>query len=244
MAQFKQLVLIEAKLALRDPATWLITVLLPTGILVVLGLIPALRAPAATFGGQRFIDLFVPSLLVITLATLGVNSLPLRLTSYREQGILRHLATTPVNPLALLVAHLVVTAAMALVAVVLLVAVGRVAFAVPLPRHPAGFLAALVLGMAALFALGLLIAAVAPSARVGTALAMPVFFLAMFLGGVYVPRIFLPPFLQQLGAYTPPGAQALLDAWRGVAPQPLQLAALATITLLAGGLAARWFRWE
>lgn len=244
MYQIRKLIAVEAKLALRDPATWLITVLLPTLILTVIGLIPGLSAPAEIFGGQRFIDLLAPSLVVITLATLGVNNLPIRLATYREQGVLRRLSTTPVNPLALLVAHLVVTVTMAVAAVVLLIVVGNLAFAIPLPQRPAGFLAAFLLGMASLFALGLLIAAVAPSARVGTALALPLFFLVMFLGGVYVPRVFLPPFLQQIGVYTPPGVQALLDAWMGVAPQPLPLLVLATVATLAGALAARWFRWE
>lgn len=244
MTALRKLIGVEAKFFLRTPAAWLSTVLLPTLILVILGLIPGLRRPEAAFGGQRFIDVFAPSLVVITLATLGVNMLPQQLATYREKGVLRRLSTTPVNPVALLIAQLIINITMASAAVLLLVTGGTLAFGVPLPRHPLGFVAAFVLGMASLFALGLLVAAVAPTPRISAALALPVFFAIMFLGGVYIPRFLLPHFLQQIGAYTPPGVQALLDAWTGTAPQPVQLAILAVIAVVAGVAAARLFRWE
>jgi hypothetical protein len=144
----------------------------------------------------------------------------------------------------LLAVQLLVNVAVAVAAVILLIVVGRLGFQVPLPQHGPGFATAFLLRMAALFALGLLAAAVAPSARAATALSLPIFFLTMFLGGVYLPRVFLPKFLVRAGDYTPPGVQALLDAWRGSAPQPLQLATMAAIAMLAGLAAARLFRWE
>jgi hypothetical protein len=45
------------------------------------------------FDGQRFLDLFVPSLIVISVATLSINALPIRLYARRspaDRGI--HLA--------------------------------------------------------------------------------------------------------------------------------------------------------
>jgi ABC-2 type transport system permease protein len=244
MNALTKLIVLEAKLFLRDPVAWLSTLVLPTGILLVLGTIPGLRTPNEAFGGQRFIDLFAPSLVVITLAMLGVNILPIRLATYREKGVLRRLGATPINPAALLLAQLIVHLVVAVCAVALLLLVGRLGFAIALPQHMLGFVAAFLLGTAALFALGLLIAALAATARTGTALATPLFLLTMLLGGVYVPRFFLPPFVQQLGAYTPPGVQGLQDAWLGVAPQPLQLLGMAIIAVAAGAAAARLFRWE
>ena len=66
---------------------------------------------------------------------------------------------------------------------------------------------------------------------------VPLFALVMFLGGVYLPRKMLPEFLIRIGDYTPPGIQALLDAWSGTSPQPAQLAVMALITILAGTVA-------
>jgi ABC-2 type transport system permease protein len=79
----------------------------------------------------------------------------------------------------------------------------------------------------------------------------------MFAGGVYLPRFLIPEFLIRLGDYTPPGVQALLETWSsdaavtatigaGAAGPPLllQLGIMALVGLVAGGAAARLFRWE
>ena len=47
-----------------------------------------------------------------------------------------------------------------------------------------------------------------------------------------------------LAGVAPPCVQALLDAWMGTAPQPLHLATMAAITVVAGVAAAKLFRWE
>ena len=81
-----------------SPARWIVGLLLPAIVLLVIGVIFAPHAPDPALGGQRFIDLFAPSMVVISLATLGINTLPARLVKYRELGVLRRLSTTPVEP--------------------------------------------------------------------------------------------------------------------------------------------------
>jgi ABC-2 type transport system permease protein len=183
-------------------------------------------------------------MVVMTLAILGVNLLPARLVKYRDQGVLRRLSTTPASPRSLLVAQLVVNMGVALVSLIVLIVVGRLVLEIPLPKDLVGFTIAFLLGMSALFALGLLVAAVAPTAGIATALFVPLFALVMFLGGVYLPRMMLPELLIRIGDYTPPGIQALLDSWSGTPPEPAQLAVMGLITVLAGTVAARRFRWE
>ena len=244
MHAFGQILKIETKLYLRDIPTLVLTIGLPTLILVVLGLIPALRQPDPNFDGRSFVTYFTPSLLVLTLAMVGVNTLPTALATYRERGILRRLATTPASPAALLAAQLVLALGAILTSAVLLALVARLAFGSPLPQRPLGFAAALVLGTAALLALGLILAAVARTAKSAQALAVPLFMVIMFFGGVYLPRFLLPDFLAEIGAYTPPGVQALLDAWTGTAPQPLHLGIMAVIAVAASAGAAKLFRWE
>ncbi|GIJ21690.1 ABC transporter permease [Micromonospora lutea] len=244
MHAFGQILKTETKLYLRDIPSLLLILLLPTVILVVLGLVPTLRVPDPKFGGVSFITYFTPSLLVASLAMVAVNILPSVLATYRERGILRRLATTPINPAALLLAQLLLALAGIVASAVLLALVARLAFGSPLPQHPLGFAAALLLGTAALLALGLLVAAVARTNRSAQALTVPLFMLVMFFGGVYLPRFMLPDLVADLGAYTPPGVQALLDAWTGTAPHPLHLGIMATIALAAGAGAAKLFRWE
>ncbi len=244
MHAFGQILKIETRLYLRDLAAPLITIVLPLLLLTVFGMIPAMRESNPDFGDRTFIQYFAPSLLVITLAMAAVNILPTVLATYRERGVLRRLATTPASPAALLAAQLVISLGTILISAVLLIVVGRLAFDVPLPRHPLGFALALVLGTAALLALGLLVAAVAPTNKSAQAIAVPLFMLVMFFGGVYLPRFMLPDFLVRIGDYTPPGVQALLDAWTADAPRPLHLAIMAVIAVLAGSAAAKLFRWE
>ena len=243
MKEMRALIVSEAKLLLRDPISWLAAIALPSAILLIFGAVfPPQPDPA--LGGQRWLDIFVPSLLVITTATLGIQTLPIRLATYREKGVLRRLSTTPAHPARLLAAQLVIYAATAVIGLVVLLITGQVAFGIPLPGNPIGYIAAFVVGVAALFAIGLVIAAFAPTSRTATAIAIPTFFVVMFLGGVYLPRFLLPEVLVRIGDFTPPGVQGLQDAWLGAAPQLLPLVGMTGIALVAGFIAVRVFRWE
>jgi len=244
MNELRSLIVTEAKLVFREPITWLAAIALPTVILLIFGSIFGATKPDPDLGGLRFIDVFVPSLVVITVGTLGIQTLPIRLATYREKGVLRRLSTTPVHPLRLLVAQLAIYMITAVVALVVLVVVANVAYGVPLPGQPVYYVAAFLLGMGSLFAIGLLVAALAPSSRVATAVAIPMFFVVMFLGGVYMPRVYLPDVLVKIGDFTPPGVQGLQDAWLGTVPQVAPLLGMGLLTIVVGGLAVRLFRWE
>src|SRR5215470_13478672 len=243
MKEMRALIAIEAKLLFRDPISWLAAIALPSVVLLIFGSVFT-PEPDPALGGHRWIDLFVPSLLVITLGTLGVQTLPIRLATYREKGILRRLSTTPAHPARLLAAQLVVYVATAVIALILLVVVGHLVYDIPWPGDPLGFLVAFTLGLTALFSIGLLLAAIAPSNRAATAIAIPMFFVVMFLGGVYLPRTMLPEVLQRIGDVTPPGVQGLQDAWLGASPQVAPLIGLALVTVILGTIAVRTFRWE
>ncbi|MGH9060255.1 MAG: ABC transporter permease [Acidimicrobiales bacterium] len=244
MTTFGKLVTTEAKLFLRTPAWPILGVLLPTIVLLGVGFIPGLTHPSEATGGYRFIDLWVPSLVVIALALTGLQVIPATVATYREQGVLRRLATTPVRPAYLLLAQLVIHAVVALAGITLVLVVGHAVFDVPLPRHPLTYVVTLLLGLVSVFALGLVAASLARTSKGAGGLAMIAFFPIMFLGGVYLPRPLLPRVIQEIGAYTPPGTQPLQDAWVGNGVQPLQFAVLALFALGGTALAVRLFRWE
>lgn len=239
-----RLAAVELRLFLRDPGNVLFTLLLPTAVLAALGAVPALRTPDPLFGGGRFLDVFAPALLAMSIALLGLQTLPVGLTTYRERGVLRRFATTPMRPSALLGVQLAITLAAAAVATALMVAVAHLAFDVPLPRHPLGFLLAFVLGTSAMFAIGLVVAALAPRARTATGIGTVLFVLTQFFGGVYLPKFLLPDVMVRIGEFVPPATGALQAGWTGAGPAPLQLAAMAVIAAAAGTLAATVFRWD
>ncbi|WP_431728048.1 ABC transporter permease [Verrucosispora sp. TAA-831] len=253
MSALYKLTVAEAKLFLREPMAVVFGVLFPTAILLGLGLVPAMRAPSEEFGGVRFVELWAPSALVLGLGIVGLQHIPAVVATYRERGILRRMSTTPVHPGTVLAAQLIVALAAAVTAATLLVVSARLVLDVPLPRHPFRFAVAFLLGFGAVLAIGMLIAAVAPTSRAATGLATVVYMVTMFAGGVFLPRFLLPDFLRRLGDYTPPGAQSLLLGWSGDAvagagtaasPLLLQLGIMALFAVVAGAAAAKLFRWE
>ncbi|MBB5954281.1 ABC-2 type transport system permease protein [Saccharothrix tamanrassetensis] len=239
-----KIVMTEWKLFLREPSMVVFAIFFPTVLLLVLGAIPALRTPDPAFGGLRFIDAYVSTLVVIALAFLGLNKLPATVATYREKGVLRRLSTTPVHPGRLLVAQVVVNLIAGVLSIGLLMVVCTLVFGIDLPHNPFGFFAACLLGMLSLSALGLLVAAWAPTARSAGGWATVVFMLVMFFGGAYLPRFLMPDLLVRIGEHLPPGVGALQDAWLGTAPSPVHLAVLAVTSVVAGTVAARSFRWE
>jgi ABC-2 type transport system permease protein len=180
------------------------------------------------------------------MAILGLNGVPMVIGQYRERGILRRLGVTPVRPLTLLLADLMVWAAAAIVSVALVIAVARLAYHVPAPAAVGWFVLSALLGIAALFSLGLLVAAAAPSARSAAGLGWLLFFPNMFLAGVYFPTEDMSTVMRQIGNFTPLGAalHAVRDSWMGVAPRPEYLGIMAAYVVIAGALAARFFRWQ
>lgn len=244
MNTFAKITTTEARLFLRTPFMALAGVFLPAAILLAVGAIPGMTQPSDKTGGFRFIDAWVPSVIVISLAMLALQSIPGVVATYREQGVLRRLATTPVHPANLLGAQLLVHVVVALAGIGLTLGVAHAAYDVPLPKHPLMFLVTLLLGTVSMFALGLLAAATARTAKAAGGIALIAFLPTMFFGGVYLPRPLLPEVIRRIGDYLPPGTQPLQDTWVGAGVQPLQLAVLAAFAVIGTALAARLFRWE
>ena len=76
-------------------------------------------------------------------------------------------------------------------------------FAVPLPRQPVGFVVAAVLAAAAMLALGLLSASLAPTARTAGAAGTVLFFPLMYFAGLWTPQ--MSATTRHIGEFTPLG---------------------------------------
>jgi ABC-2 type transport system permease protein len=245
MHRFSKLTLTELKLFLREPLALFFTLVFPPLLFVILGSIPSFHEPHSELGGLRIVDLYLPIMVALSIAMLALNALPQVLATYRERGVLRRMATTPVQPHRVLAAQLVLYLGVILATVVILLAIGRVGFGIALPKQSAAFALSFLLSVLAMFAVGLLVAALAPSGRGAGAIGTVLFFPMLFFAGLWLPRAAMPAVLRRIGDFTPLGAgvQALQDAAVGSWPQPLHLAVMAGWAIVAGLAAVKLFRW-
>ena len=246
MRIFVKLTASELRLFLREPLLAFFGIAFPTLLVIILGSIPAFRERTPDLGGLRVIDLYVPIAVALVIAMLGLQSTPAVLATYRERGVLRRLATTPARPVALLGAQLAMSLLIAVVSAALVLLVGRFAFGVAFPARFGAFVAAFLLSCAAVFAVGLVIAALAPSGKAANSIGTLLFFPSMFFAGLWTPREVLPGILQRIGDFTPLGAgeRALHEAAAGHAPHLLPIVVLVAYVVVFGAAAARLFRWE
>lgn len=238
----------EFRLLLRDATALFVVLALPIGFLLIFGSMVSGGGSAGAPGAdpRASSEFFSAMAVSISLGMLALFTIPTYLGTYREKGILRRLSVTPVRPATLLIAQLTVHAVMALAGLVLVILVGKAVLGVGVPRNLPGFLFAFALGVAALFALGLLVAAVAPNGRAAGGIGPLLLFPLLFFAGAWMPKERMPDVLARVADFTPLSAtmDSLRATWEGGDPLALHLAVLAASALLIGLLAARAFRWE
>ena len=98
----------------------------------------------------------------------------------------------------------------------------------------------------AAFAVGSVIAALAPTAAAATAWGMSVYFASLFFAGVWLPLPLMPDVVQTIAGFTPLGAgsEALAAAWYGQPFPTASLLVMAGWTIVGVPVAARFFRWS
>jgi len=236
----------EARLFAREPGSLFWIMLFPVALLCILGAVPTFRDPQPELGGLRTIDLYIPVTVLLSMIMAALMAMPPVLMGYRERGILRRLRTTPVSPGTVLLTQAALHAAAVLVSLVLLLAVGRLAFDIALPGSVLGYAVALLLAIAAAFSMGAVVAAVSPNVRVGTAIGMVFFFPSMFTAGVWFPVQAMGGLLRDAVVLTPLGAasEALHTAGTGSFPGAVDLVVVAVWTAGLALLAVRAFRWD
>lgn len=236
----------ETRLFLREIGAIFWIIAFPVLLLVVLGLVPAFREPDPDLGGARIVDMYVPVSILLSMIMAAIMAMPPVVFGYREAGVLRRLKTTPVRPLTLIGAQVLLHAVAVAAAGALVLLVARVTFGTPLPAAPLWYLLAYVLAVLVSFGLGAIVTAVSPNARIGSAIGMVVFFPSMFTAGVYFPVQATGGLLRQILELTPLGAasEALYQATAGAAPDLKVLAVMAVWAIVFYGVASRTFRWE
>src|SRR5512135_732486 len=243
---FGKLLGAEAKYQWRVPLGLIFGIGVPVMVVLIFGLIPSANTPDNSLGGLTVFSVYFPSLLTLALAVLTLINLPTHLADYRQQGILRRLGTTPVPPAWMLAAQVAINLALVIAALVILVVGGTVGFGLGAPQELGGFTLALVLSIAAMFAIGLWVSAIARSQNAASGIGQLLYWPMIFFAGVLFPRPAMPAVLRDIGDWTPSGAavHALKDSMLGTFPPAQLLLVLVGWAVVFGVLAVRFFRWE
>ena len=243
--QFVGLLRVEGKLALREPYALGGGVALPIALLIVFGFISENVAGDVAGTGLTVIDLWTPTILVIVFILLAI-SLPSTLVRDREIGWLRRVSTTPLHPSRLLAAQVVINLVLAVVAILIIIVGGTLVFGASLDVAVLPFSVSLVLSIAEMFALGLMIVALAPSQVAGQTIGGVVTFVLFFLAGLWVNPAQAGDPLKTIMYYSPSGAasRAVLDGAFNNSPSFAAWATMAVYAVIFGFVAIRYFRWE
>ncbi len=147
----------EARLFLREPVGAFFTLAFPLMLLFLFGSIYA-NKPVAMFGGYGTVDISVPAYTAMIIATTGLMGLTITMATYREKGILRRLRTTPISPLVVLAAQVIVLFLMTTFGMLLLIIAGKLVYQLRFEGNPLSVLAGFVLCSLSFFAIGFVLA--------------------------------------------------------------------------------------
>jgi len=204
--------------------------------------------PVPEFGGQGTIDISVPAYTAMIIATTGLMGLTITMATYRETGVLRRLRTTPVSPLTVLVAQVIVLFLMTALGMVLLIVAGKLVYHLQFEGNVLSVLAGFTLSSLSFFAIGFVLSGLMPTARTAQIVGMVLLYPMLFLSGAGFPRELLPEAIKKVSTFLPLTYVVNLlrglwigEAWSRHATDAIVLAAMLVIGVL---VSARIFRWE
>jgi ABC-2 type transport system permease protein len=237
----------EAKLFLREPVSAFFTLIFPLMYLLLFGAISG-NEPTPQFGGQRTIDASIPGLTAAIICITGLMSTTMTMSTYREKGVLRRLRTTPVSPLVVLVAQVIVVTAMTALGMLLLVAAGGLIYHVRFEGNAFSVLGGFVLSSLSFFGIGFILAGTMPTVRSAWVVGMVLLYPMLLLSGAFFTLDLLPLAVQKVSAFIPLTyvVNLLRGLWVGEpwGQHLLDVGVLAGMLIVGIIVSAKTFRWE
>jgi ABC-2 type transport system permease protein len=242
-----KLTLVEAKLFMREPFAAFFTLAFPLMMLFIFGSIYG-NDPTPFFDGRGSVDVSVPRYTAMIIASVGMLSIAINMSVYREKGVLRRYRATPLRPQTILAATVLVNLAMTLLGTLLLIIAAQVIYDLRFDGNPLAVLVGFVLASLSFFSLGFVIAGLAPTARVAQVVGMVIFYPMLFLSGAGLPSEMLPEAIRSLSKFLPlTHVVTLLEGlWFGssLGDHLMEVAVLGGMMVVGVVVATRTFRWE
>jgi ABC-2 type transport system permease protein len=236
---------LEQKLFIREPLTVLFALVLPLVVLFVMGGVFGNDSTPEVYRGVGAMDYYVPAYMALVAASVGLISLPTHIASDRERGVLKRYRASGVPAWVVVGAQIVVTLTIAAVSGMVLISVAMPTYDVAAPDSVGMVLAGFALVALSFAAIGVLLGAVLPSAQAAQAVGVLLWFVLLILGGAGPPPEVLTGAMGTIGdmSLLRQAIEVMQDGWLSLDPGQSWLI-VTGVTLVAGLLAVRLFRWE
>ena len=150
----------------------------------------------------NFIDFFVPGILGLTALTTGVLGTVGTNTQYRNSGILRKLATTPLKKSEWLISTMLYQSVVIFISATLIIFVAKLVFNVTTVPNAVTLLL-LFAGAICFTGIGMIIARFVKDEDAANAAAMAITLPMLFLAGTFIPLEIMPDYLQTVAKLLP-----------------------------------------
>jgi ABC-2 type transport system permease protein len=238
----------EAKLFLREPVSAFFTLIFPLLMLFIFGTIYGSNPIPGGGSTQGAIGNLIPAFTAMIIGMTGLMPITITMATYRENGILRRLRTTPVSPLVVMAAQVIVVFVMTGLGMLLLVIAGRLVYQVQFAGNIFSVAGGFILSSLSFFGIGFILAGTMPTARTAQIVAMVLLYPMLILSGAAWPRELMPETVQKISAFLPLtyvvnllGGLWIGDGW-GL--HLLDAGVLAGMLLLGILISVKTFRWE
>ena len=243
---FWKLTWLETKIFTREPMGFVGALLMPLIVFIVLGRAFGVAKPVAA--PQVDIPFNAAILAAVLIALSAVQSLVAIISIYREGGILKRLRATPLSPVTIMGAQVVVKLVFTVISLSLLMLAGRRLFPGIMTVNVFSFTLAVVLGTFSILSLGFVIASLVPTARFAQPISAAVLYPMLAVSGLFFPVDRLPRAVEAI-AYLFPTTHAvalLQGVWNGSGwgAQWTSVAALLVLFVAYTAISTRVFRWE
>lgn len=202
MKAFKTLFNIEMKLAIREFSGVLFGIIIPVGIMLLLGTLYGDKT-IAEGSHITLVQQGVPAVITIGICASGLMGIPITVSSYREKKILKRFQVTPTSPLLLLSVQFFTNLVTALISSVLVLITAIVFFGYKIEGNILGFTIMYFLVAFTIFSMGIFIASVSNSVKTANLLCTILYFPMLFLSGATIPYEIMPKGLQNIASIMP-----------------------------------------
>ena len=239
---------LEIKIFMREPLGAFGTIGVPVLLVLVMGRFLGAEARAGSADAARYVSVGLPVLAAVLIAVGEVVSLVTIIAIYREGGILKRLRATPLEPVTILTAHVLVKLLLTVVTLVLVAILARGAIPIALDWRLVRFGVALLIATSSIMALGFVIASVVPTARFAQPVAGFLLWPMVAVSGLFAPLDAMPPALAAIARVLPMTyAVSLLEGiWVGNpwSAHVRDITALLVWLTVCTAVSGKVFRWE